>query len=242
MRSSPCVSTASGMPRETGRAGTGRIADVHTERSTRVPHACLLVYLTIWIALAIRPSDRAAWMLENLIPVTGVPLAVLGFRRFRWSDSSYVQATLLLILHAIGAHYTYSATPIGEWIGGAFGLGRNHYDRVVHFAFGLLMFAPCRELFFRPPARVPWMRQLGLSVAVIAAFSTAYELLEWCTAIVVDPSAGNAFLGTQGDVWDAQKDTLCACIGALIAAAVSAALRRSAVSRTRWGASSITPL
>jgi putative membrane protein len=187
-------------------------------RASRVPVACLLGYLAIWIPLAIQPIDRAAWALENLLPLAVVPLAIATFRRFRFSDRAYVQGTIFLILHAIGSHYTYSLTPMGRWIAELSGADRNHYDRVVHFAFGLLMLAPAYEWFLRPPAWLPEVRRLGLAVGLIAAFSTAYELLEWLTAVIVEPSAGNAFLGTQGDVWDAQKDTMLACVGAVLAA------------------------
>jgi len=171
----------------------------------------------LWLLLAIAPWERGAWLLENILTVVSVPLAIVTFRRFRFSDRSYVQGTAFLVLHTIGSHYTYARTPLGDLARAALGLSRNHYDRAVHFAFGLLMLSACRELFFRPPARMPFGRQLGLSVALVAAFGGAYETMEWLTAIVADPKAGIAFLGIQGDVWDAQKDFVSAVAGAVLA-------------------------
>jgi putative membrane protein len=200
------------------------IGDAHASRwrckTVRAPHACLLVFALVWTALAIAPWDRGAWLLENLLTAVAVPLAVVTFPRFRFSDRTYVQATAFLLLHTVGSHYTYSRTPLGDIARATLGLSRNHFDRAVHFAFGALVLSACSELFFRPPARLPLGRQLGLSVALIAAFSGCYEVLEWLTAIVADPAAGTAFLGTQGDVWDAQKDFVCAVTGALLGVVV----------------------
>ena len=171
----------------------------------------------VWTALAIEPHDRDAWLLENLLNFVAVPTLTLSYRRFRFTDRAYVQMTAFLLLHAVGSHYTYSEVPIGAWVRDALDLGRNHYDRFVHLSFGVLCLRPLRELTLGKarglgPIAIAW-----LSVAGIAALSTAYELMEWLTAIVVDPGAGTAFLGTQGDVWDAQKDTALACGGAVLA-------------------------
>lgn len=184
----------------------------------RVPQACLAFFVTLWVLLAVAPLDRATWALENIPTGIAVPLAIVTFRRFRFSDRAYVRATLFLLLHTIGSHYTYSTTPPGVWLQLALGLSRNHYDRIVHAAFGVLMLTPTRELFFRAPAMVPFGRQLGISIGLIAAWGAGYEILEWLTAIVADPASGTAFLGTQGDPWDAQKDLLAACSGSVVGA------------------------
>ena len=180
--------------------------------------ACLAVYAITWTILAVAPRSRADWVLENLPVFVGVPIAVLGARRFRFSDRAYVQATLFLILHAIGSHDTYSEVPFGFWMRDYLGLARNHYDRVVHFAFGLLMLRPMLELGLRPGARPGRFGMLYFAVAAVAFWSLGYEVVEWAVATVVDPAAGIAYLGTQGDVWDAQKDMACAMAGALMAA------------------------
>ncbi|MFN8546037.1 MAG: DUF2238 domain-containing protein, partial [Candidatus Binatia bacterium] len=183
-------------------------------------------------ALGITPASRADWLLENLPTLVGVPAAVIGYRRFHFSDTAYVQATLFLVLHTIGSHYTYSEVPAGLWVRDLLGLGRNHYDRIVHFTFGLLMLRPVRELAFRRghPGR---FAELYLTVAGVSWWSGAYEILEWIVAQVADPAAGTAYLGTQGDVWDAEKDMACALAGALLAACVE--VRRDSHRRQRRG-------
>jgi putative membrane protein len=189
-------------------------------RRDRVPLACLVAFLVVWSAFAIAPRSREDWLLENLPVFVAVPLAVLTSRRWRFTDRAYVQMTAFLMLHAVGSHYTYSEVPLGEWLRGALGGSRNHYDRIVHFLFGFLLLRPVREVFFLPGRDRRRGRVLTLSVAFVAALSVAYELIEWVTAEVVDPTAGTAFLGAQGDPWDAQKDMGLACLGAVLGALV----------------------
>ena len=187
--------------------------------SSRVPLWCLIAFAIVWSGLGIAPRYREDWVLENLPTFLGVPAAIWGFRRFRFSDRAYVQATLFLVLHTIGSHYTYSEVPAGFWARDLFGLARNHYDRFVHFAFGVLMLRPVRELgFWRGhPGRA---RELAFSIAGIGLCSVLYEVVEWAVASIVDPAAGTAYLGTQGDEWDAQQDMALALAGATLAAAV----------------------
>jgi len=194
----------------------------------RVPATCLVVFLVVWSALAIAPRYRADWLLENIPTFIGVPAAIVGYRRFRFSDRAYVQATVFLILHTIGSHYTYSEVPLGDWVRDALGLARNHYDRLVHFAFGLLMVRPIRELGLRRGRAAGPVAVFAFSVAGVALWSVLYEVTEWLTAQVVDPEAGMAYLGTQGDPWDAEKDMALAVAGAAIGAAAEwwAARRR----------------
>jgi putative membrane protein len=195
--------------------------------SSRVPRLCLLVFAAVWTALAIAPRFREDWLLENLLTFVAVPAAILGRRRFRFSDRAYVQGTVFLLLHTIGSHYTYSEVPAGDWVRDAFGLARNHYDRLVHFSFGLLLLRPIRELgFWRGrPGRIA---ELTFCVAAVASLSVLYELVEFAVATIVDPAAGTAYLGTQGDEWDAQKDMAMALAGALLGAAVEWWLDRRA--------------
>jgi putative membrane protein len=190
------------------------------ERTPLVPLACLGTWFAAWLVLAIDPTSRADWWLENVPVLIGVPLAVATFDRFRFSDRAYVQATLMLLLHAVGAHYTYSLVPLGDWVRDALGLARNHYDRAVHLAFGALMLRPMRELAFRRMPHAGGFAVAYLSVAAVGLWSVAYELVEWTVASIADPAAGTAYLGTQGDEWDAQKDLALAVGGAVGAAAV----------------------
>jgi putative membrane protein len=189
-----------------------------------VPVACLVVFLVGWSACAVAPLDRADWLLENLPVFVAVPLAVATYHRFRFSDAAYVQATVFALLHVIGSHYTYSEVPLGWWLARAGDLGRNHYDRIVHFAFGLLMLRPIAELALREvhgrAARA------YLAVAAVALWSVLYEVTEWIVASIADPAAGTAYLGTQGDQWDAQKDMALACLGGVLSAVADARRRR----------------
>jgi putative membrane protein len=192
-----------------------------------VPALCLAIFTVVWIALAISPRDRADWLLENLPTFVAVPAAVLGYRRFRFSSGAYVQMTLFVVLHTIGSHYTYSEVPLGDWARDALDLSRNHYDRVVHFAFGLLLLRPVRELGFRDRAGLRPFAVLYFSAAGIACWSLVYEIVEWLLASIADPAAGIAYLGTQGDVWDAQKDMALALGGAGLASVIE--WRRDAI-------------
>jgi putative membrane protein len=173
----------------------------------------------VWVFWAIDPPNRADWLLENMLSFVAVPVAVATYPWFRFSDRSYVLATIFIVLHTIGAHYTYAEVPIGFWVKDAFGLSRNHYDRLVHFAFGLLMLRPVRELGFRNARGLGAFAMFYFSAAGVGLWALLYEVLEWAVAAVADPAAGIAYLGTQGDQWDAQKDMGLAILGALLAAA-----------------------
>jgi putative membrane protein len=186
-------------------------------KSALIPVACLTIFIVIWTALAWSPVDRATWLLENSPTFVIVPALVLSFRRFQFSNRAYVQGLVFLVLHTIGSHYSYSLVPLGETVRSVLELSRNHYDRFVHLAFGVLLYAPTRELAFHRARAVPVFAQLALSFTAIAAFALGYELVEWGVAVLADPAAGISFLGTQGDEWDAQKDMALACSGALLA-------------------------
>lgn len=167
------------------------------EPARPVPIYCLAIFLVVWTALAIAPRYRADWLLENLLTFVAVPVAVVGYRRFRFSSRAYVQATIFLVLHTIGSHHTYSEVPLGDWMRDLFGFSRNHYDRVVHLAFGLLMLRPVRELGFRSRAAPGGFAILYFSAAGVACWSLLYEVVEWLVASVADPAAGTAYLGTR---------------------------------------------
>ena len=181
----------------------------------RLPQSLLAFYLVVWVILAVSPVDRHDWLLENLLAVSTVAALILTYRRFAFSDLSYVLITLFMILHAVGAHYTYAKVPFGFWMKDTFNLSRNHFDRIVHFAFGLLLAYPAYDVFLRAAkARKGW----ALLMATIAVISVSglFEVIESWVAQLVSPELGDAYLGTQGDIWDAQKDMTMAIIGALI--------------------------
>jgi putative membrane protein len=175
--------------------------------------------------MALAPSSRRDWLLENLLVFAAVGILAATYRRFPLSDLSYVLITVFLTFHAIGAHYTYARVPLGFWTQDAFGWSRNHFDRLVHFLFGLLLAYPIREIFLRiVNARGFWAYYLPLDVTM--AFSALYEIIESWVALLISPELGNAYLGTQGDVWDAQKDMTAALLGALICMVTTATLRK----------------
>jgi putative membrane protein len=174
-----------------------------------------LAYAAIWTLAAIAPVDRSDWLLENLLVFVFVPALVLTHGLFAFSHSAYVMIVVFLSLHALGAHYTYSLTPIGFWLQDAFGLARNHYDRGVHLLFGLLLTLPLQELVVRGVGARGAARYV-VPVMLALSLSGGYEILEWWAARIVDPDLGVAFVGSQGDEWDSQKDMSLALAGATL--------------------------
>lgn len=176
-------------------------------------------YLLFWTAMAISPMDRPTWMLLNLLPVLFVGGLVLTYRRFPLSDMSYLVITVFLTLHAIGSHYTYAKVPFGFWLQQILDLQRNDFDRIVHFGFGFLIVYPLREVLMRA-ARVQGFWAYCLALNVVLAAAGLWEVIESWTARLVRPELGASFLGSQGDIWDAQKDIAAAFYGALLCIAL----------------------
>jgi putative membrane protein len=144
------------------------------------------------------------------------------------SDLSYILLAVFLTLHAVGAHYTYSQVPLGDWLKDALHLSRNHFDRIVHFAFGLLLAYPVREFLLRAVGVKNFWAYYA-PVSAILAFSGFFEIVESWVAMLVSPELGDAYLGTQGDIWDAQKDMTVAFVGAILTMVIAAAVPRRAV-------------
>jgi len=189
-------------------------------------------FLGVWMWAAVRPVYPDDWLLENCLVFFFVPLIGLLGVWFRLSLISYTLITLFMILHLVGSHYTYAEVPFGYALQRWLGAERNMYDRLVHFCFGFLLAYPVREVFVRiSRARGFW--NYYLPVELTLAFSAIYELLEWAAAAVVSPEAGLAFLGAQGDPWDAQKDMAAAGLGSMIAMAVTYAIA-SVVEPDTW--------
>ncbi|MBI5126524.1 MAG: DUF2238 domain-containing protein [Candidatus Taylorbacteria bacterium] len=176
----------------------------------------IVIFVLVWIWAAINPLFPHDWLLENYLVFIFVPIILILGRYFKLSDTSYTLITLFMVMHVIGSHYTYAEVPFGDTLQQWLGSDRNMYDRLVHFSFGLLLAYPVREVFMRiSQAKGFW--SYYLPVDLVLAGSAVYEIIEWITARNVDPLAGLAFLGSQGDIWDAQKDMLLAGCGALIA-------------------------
>lgn len=190
-----------------------------------------LVYAVVWTIFAIDPVDRTTWLLENTLPVAFFIVMFATHRKLVFSRISYTLIFIFLCLHTVGAHYTYSNVPYDQWftaltgtpLNETMGWERNHYDRLVHFSYGLLLAYPIREVFLRvADVRGFWGYFLPLDVTM--STSMIYELVEWGAAVVFAGEAGMNFLGTQGDVWDAHRDMALATLGAVIAMFVTAAL------------------
>jgi putative membrane protein len=180
--------------------------------------------------LAIHPLDRSDWLLENLLIFISVIVLALSYRKFRFSNLSYALILIFLAFHTIGAHYTYAKVPAGFWLQNWLHLNRNHYDRVIHFSFGFLLLYPMRELLERS-ARAQPQWAIWLAAAALAALSSFFEVIEGVVAQIVRPDLGAAYLGTQGDIWDAQKDMGAAFVGAMLTAVVLMLASMRSISR-----------
>ncbi|HEX6949294.1 MAG TPA: DUF2238 domain-containing protein [Nitrospira sp.] len=190
----------------------------------------LLAGLLLWYALlslwtAYAPADRQFWLLSSILPGFLV-LALIGTHRFLpLSPASYVLITLFLTLHMIGVRYTYAGVPAGVWLEQAVPLGRNEYDRIVHFCFGFLLTYPIEELFRLTVPLRGWLLYY-LPVMTVLGLSGLWEIIESWVARLVHPELGITYLGSQGDVWDAQKDMAAAMYGALLCTALLLWYRR----------------
>ena len=183
-----------------------------------------LIYLAWWICMAIEPLDRMDWAMENVLVVLGLALLLFTAKAFPLSRISYTCIFVFMVLHALGAHYTYAKVPYQEWFPALAG-GRNMFDRLVHFSYGLLLAYPIREMFLRiGNVRGFWGYFLPLDLTM--STSMLYELIEWGAAVTVGSDLGQAYLGTQGDVWDAHKDMALASLGALLAMTITALVNR----------------
>lgn len=188
------------------------------------------IFFFIWcLILSINPYNRSDWALENALVVFAAIIIFITYVKVPLSRISYTLIFIFLCLHEIGAHYTYSRTPYDQWWQYIFGFSlnellgfeRNHYDRLIHFMYGLLLAYPVRELFIRiADVRGFWAYFLPFDITLSS--SAMYELFEWAAATFFGGDLGIAYLGTQGDVWDTHKDMAFAGFGALIAMLITA--------------------
>ncbi len=172
------------------------------------------LYLLVWIFMAINPKYPQDWLLENVLVFIFVPFVIWMDKKHHYTLLSVIFLLIFASLHSLGSHYTYAEMEHFNTLTQFFGFERNHFDRLVHFLFGLLAFRMLFEMI--SPGTATVKTALLLTFTMIISISTFYEILEWLTVITLQPELGMAFLGTQGDIWDAQKDTLAAMIGALI--------------------------
>jgi putative membrane protein len=196
----------------------------------------LAAVLAVLVWSGIGPKDRLTWWLEVAPALIGVAVLFAIRRRFRFTPLVQTLIALHMILLAVGGHYTYAEVPLGDWAAVLFGFGRNHYDRLGHFAQGFVPALIAREIIVRRriiPAR-GWT--FFFVVCTAMAISAVYELIEFATAIMYGQNA-DAFLGGQGDVWDTQKDMTCALVGALCAIAFFSRWQDRQIERSASGLS-----
>ena len=192
----------------------------------------LVAYVVFFLVLAVAPKYRSDWLLENLLLFAFAGVLAATHRRFVFSNFSYALIAAFLTLHAVGAWSTYAEAPVGFLLQRLFDLPRNPYDRVVHFAFGLLLAYPVREIVLRRLRAGPLAAFL-IPLFCMVAMSGSYEIVESWVARIVSPELGTAWLGIQGDEWDAQKDMNLALVGALLSLSL-AELHRRATGEEAW--------
>jgi putative membrane protein len=221
--------------RDPQRAGMATREDRRFSYNSSVLRVALIaVTLVVLVWSGIGPKDRFTWFLEVAPVLIGLPLLIATFRRFPLSTLTYVLLAVHGVILMIGGHYTYAEVPVGDWVRAAFGFQRNHYDRVGHFAQGFVPAIVAREILLRNSV-VDGKRWLAfIIVSICLAISAMYELLEWLAAVTTGEAA-DAFLGTQGDVWDTQMDMFLALIGAISALLLLSRLHDRSMSRTLRG-------
>ena len=187
--------------------------------------AFILVFGFCWANSLAGTTDINNWFLENTLVFIFLSFLVLTYKRYQFSDLSYLLICVYLCLHVYGSKYTYAENPFGYWLRDVFHSGRNFYDRIVHFSFGFLLAYPMREMFLKwlkYPRWVAWLLPIEITLSV----SALYELIEWAVADVFFKAQGGAYLGMQGDIWDAQKDIFTAVVGAIVATTIVSSIKK----------------
>ncbi len=185
----------------------------------------LVIFAICWVVTYINTTDMANWWTENALTILFLVGITTTYRKFKFSDLSYSFIFVYILLHIYGAEYTYAENPFGYWLKDALHLERNQYDRIVHFSFGFMLAYPMRDYFknwFQWPVWVCWV----LPCEITLSFSGMYELIEWGVADIFFPAQGHAYLGSQGDVWDAQKDMGLAFLGAVLIMLLASTVKR----------------
>jgi putative membrane protein len=188
----------------------------------RLPETLAAVFVVYFAVLAIDPVSRTVWIAEVIPVVIVFGLLVLTHRRFRFSDTAYVLMAVWLFWHTLGGHYTFANVPF-DWVSELIGAERNHFDRIGHFTVGFYAYPTVEWLLRRRHCRYLAANLFGL--LLIMGVAAGYEIIEWWYAVLEGGDAGLEFLGSQGDIWDAQKDMLADTLGAIFALALYALVR-----------------
>lgn len=174
------------------------------------------IFFLVLFWSGINPHDRFTWLLEVLPAILGLGILIATYKRFRFTKLAYWLMLFHAIILMIGGHYTYAEVPLFNWLRDTFDLGRNHYDKVGHFAQGFVPAIIAREILIRksPVKQGRWLSFIVICISL--ALSAVYEFIEWWIAEITG-TAAEAFLGTQGYLWDTQSDMFLALIGAIAA-------------------------
>lgn len=192
------------------------LADMQAQKSSPVAWACLALTILVLLWSGLAPKDRGTWFMEVAPVFIALPLVALTWRRFPLTTLLTVVITLHAVVLMVGGKYTYAEMPFFNWLRDEFHLSRNHYDRVGHFMQGFAPALVARELLLRTSPLRPGKWLAVVVVLSCLGISALYELIEWGAAMALGEGA-DAFLATQGDVWDTQKDMAMAGVGAIVA-------------------------
>src|SRR6188768_2935437 len=182
-------------------------------------------FLSAWTNSFVGTTDLTNWFIENSLTFIFALFLILTYQKHQFSDLSYLLICVYLCLHVYGSKYTYAENPLGYWLQDVFHTSRNHYDRIVHFSFGFLLAYPMREMFLKWLKYPRWVAWL-LPIEITLSISAFYELIEWAVADLFFKEHGDAYLGTQGDIWDAQKDIFVAFCGAILATTIVSLVKK----------------
>ncbi|HEX7724357.1 MAG TPA: DUF2238 domain-containing protein [Candidatus Paceibacterota bacterium] len=186
------------------------------KNTSLLPKVLFCIYLAVFIIGAFNPFARDVWFVENAtVWVVLIPILIMYFKGIRFSNTAYILMSVFIIMHTIGGHFTFERVPFG-FVDRLFGFERDMYDRVAHFSVGFYAFPIAELLVFKKLVNNRWVAYL-FGLFTIMGVAAAYEIFEWLYAISSDPTAGIAVLGSQGDIWDAQKDMLADTLGAICA-------------------------
>lgn len=185
----------------------------------------IIVFIIVWVNTYLGTTDLSNWLLENTLTVLSLIFLISTFKKYQFSDLTYLFICIYLCMHVYGSKYTYAENPLGYYLQDLLHTSRNQYDRIVHFSFGFLLAYPIRELFIqwlKYPKSAAWITPIEITLSI----GGIYELIEWAVADIFFTEQGAAYLGTQGDVWDAQKDIFYAFTGAILASSLISLIHR----------------
>lgn len=191
-----------------------------------------IMFIILFIISAIKPTSMYDWAIENIITLAFIIFLIVTRKRNILSNKSHTLIFIYLCLHLIGSHHMYSEVPFGYWLQDTFSLARNPFDRIVHFAFGLLLAIPFKEVLDQQKALGKKWKN-AMIVLFVLALGAIYEGIELFAASFMNSTQLADFVGLQGDVWDAQKDMLLAGLGAIIAFIIPQKKRKTKTKKSR---------